>query len=404
MGTWRCWSINTVTGAIRDELPLGNITITDRFKAPGAWAASLPMRHPKATATNLDVENTLIVFERDGVLVGGGPLLDVQLSVGADSLALAGEGMWNLVRRRLLRSAQGMTYGTFGAATNGQVTFTADDQFRIVEDLIDHMQSISGGDLGIVVERTPTLSGVTRDRSYDLDSSIGDLIERLADVDDGFDWWCGPTGDIDSLAWTLELTYPRRGRDTGCRFDLNVATDGPWPVLATAAGRPLFLGTGDLVAVGAQQAGTTGGSSNIVRYGLAESSRRQAIRVVAAGAGEGATQPRRAAEDPNLLGVLPLTETAGSWLDVTVAATLQTHADRRLGIDRRASKVPSLVVDPDAEPRLGAYIVGDTVRCRIDDGWSQVDGTFRIIGRTIAVTVDGLEEVTIDLAELGRFT
>ena len=126
-------------------------------------------------------------------------------------------------------------------------------------------------------------------------------------------------------------------------------------------------------------------------------------RFTAIGPGEGESQLVRHAEDPSLVGRLPLIEQSGSWMDVTRANTLQQHANRELQLNSRASRTVTATLDPAAEPRLGSYIVGDIMHVKIDDGWAQYDGKARIVARTINVDAKGAETVDLEFAEPGRF-
>ncbi len=376
---WRFYSLDAVTRTVRDELPLGDVRINERLKGAGGLNATIPRRHPKATRANLDTETTLIGAVRDETLMFIFTLQNATSAPGDETIQLDGVGLWDLLRHRTLRSAAGMTHGTWRASELA-VRFTSVDQFRIVEDLLDHTQTMAGGDLGIAVVYD-VLSGVTRDRTYKANaSSVGELIEELADVEDGFDWALEPGGTIDQITLTLRLSYPERGRTTGYRFD---ADGGP---------------TTEPDAGGGQT-----GSGNLLAWGLSESSVDQIVRFIAVGAGEGADQVVAVAEDPNLLGALPLREGRGAWTDITRRSTLTTHALRELALNSRASRIPLLLARPDAEPRLGSYILGDRVNVSIDDGWVQVDGTYRVIARTIQLGDDGAETVGLEVAEIERF-
>ena len=362
---WRFFAADLMSGVVREEIPLQQVTVTDRLKAPSTMQASIPFRHPKAIRQNLNTETTMLIATRDDVVQFAGPLLDIQLSENADLLSLQCEDLWNFVRRRRLRSRQGMTYATGSNST--MIQFTGVDQFRIVEDLVAHMQSISGGNLGITVAYD-ALSGVTRDRTYHVGDrkKIGEAIEELSNVQNGFDWALEVGGTVDNLTHTLRLHHPMRGRQTG----YVLSWDG----------------------------GTT-----MLGMTVHESSRNRAQAFFAVGAGEGTRQITASVQDPNLLGVLPLVEASGSWVDVSVQATLDAHAARELQLNKRASIIPSFTLNPAAEPRWGTYITGDTVRVVVDDGWVQIDGFCRIIGRSITVDEDGQETSKVELAELGRF-
>lgn len=378
MADWRFYSVAAGGPAaleVRDELALGDVQIVDRLKGAGSFTSSIPLYAPSATRANLDTENTLIVATRDDTVAAVAQLLDATRDMGSNDVNLTGDGYWSLVRSRVIRNAAGMSHGTLAA---GEVRFDGVDQFRIVEDLIAHMQAVES--LGITVDYS-ALSGVERDRSYEADKgkTIGEAIEQLADVDDGFDWALDVGGTIDNLELTLRLSYPMRGRNTGYLFELST----PQPESGTAR---------------------SSGSSNVLDYSITESSRELVTRFTAIGPGEGSSQLVEHVADPNLLGKIPLREAAGSWLDVTNASTLRAHAARRQQLNGRRSLLVTLKLDPNAVPVLGSYIVGDTASIvSIDDGWSNITGPFRIMARTIDVPKDGSESVTVELAELGRF-
>lgn len=375
---WRFYSVvraGPMRGRIRDEIPMLSCQITERLKGVGSISGTLPLYHPSVNRQNLDTENTVLVAERDGVIMAAGPFLTVSLDQGGETVSVRSDGPWRILRDRVIRGTQGMTYASLKA---GEVRFDQVDQFRIVQDLVDHVNTIH--DTGITVEWTNGLSGIERDRSYEADKakSVGEAIEQLSDVIDGFDWAIEVGGSAQSVTMTLRLSYPFRGRDTGYRFEI-------------------YGGTTDL------DSARLTGSSNVLAAGLTETSENRVSRFTAIGPGEGESQLLAHASDPSLDARLPVIERGGSWMDVTRQRTLQQHADRALQLDSRASRTPSLTVDPNAEPRLGAYIVGDIAHVTIDDGWAQYDDRARIISRTINVGADGSETVDLEFAELGRF-
>ena len=354
------------TGTVLDELPLVG-TITDRLKAPSTLAASIPLRHPKATAALLDTETVDIVATRDDIVVFAGPLLDVNLSDGADRLSLTCEDRWALVRRRLVRSRLGMTNAT--GATGTDVVFTGVDQFDIVADLIAHMQAISGGDLDITVTWAAP-SGQTRDRTWTATDPlwVGELVENLANVDGGFDWRLEVTGPPGAVTYALRLD-PFRGVD-----QTDVVLE--W--------RPDDLGH----LGGRQVLGVTWG----------ESSRRRVQRAVAFGDGVTGT-----AEDATMLGVAALVEGASTHLSVTEQATIDAHAARALQLDKRKTTVVGFRLNPDAAPKWGTVDLGDRVTVDVADGRAQAAGLWRITGRTLTMPADGAATSTLELAPYGRF-
>jgi hypothetical protein len=410
----RFYSVAIVGGGalrVRDELPLSNVTITERLKGAGSLSGSIPNRHPKATPANLETENTLIVAERDGVVIWAGPLVNIDLGIDANNLSLQAEGAWNLVRRRVIRSSLAMPRATMA---DGEVRFAQAEQFHIVSDLISHMNAIRN-DLGITVQwdeagTFSAVSGVLRDRTYEADKgkSIGEAIEQLSDVQGGFDWALEPQGTVDNLSFHLRLHHPYRGRDTGYRFDWvaprrnTTTTTLPTPItiddeILTVDDKPLTIDVPDKVLPRTSRTG----SANVLAVGLSESSRERVARFSAIGPGEGVEQivAHAIASDAE---VLPLTEGSGSWQDVTRLPTLQSHADRAIQMNSRRVLVPSVRLDPQAHPQLGSWIVGDIFDVSIDDGWAQLpEGKYRSIGRSYSIDADGAETVDVDLVHLG---
>lgn len=88
--------------------------------------------------------------------------------------------------------------------------YTAVDQLEIVRFLLDYVQDVTGGDIGIVYDET--FSGVLRDRSY-LKYDLGvvrDQIDMLSNVDDGFEWRIRAYSDNDGRrVRNLQLGYPK---------------------------------------------------------------------------------------------------------------------------------------------------------------------------------------------------
>jgi hypothetical protein len=71
-----------------------------------------------------------------------------------------------------------------------------------------------------------------------------------------------------------------------------------------------------------------------------------------------------AVSDPALLGVYPTLDEAVSFSDTTDLALLDGHARRRLTRGKAPIVLPSIEVDPSAEPVIGSYTVGDIVKVR----------------------------------------
>lgn len=121
-----------------------------------------------------------------------------QLDADAHRVAVTCLDYRAVLQRRIL-------YGT------STLTWTATDQSLIAWNLISQTQARTGGHLGISRGIGQT-TGVTRDRTYEAGDSIGQRVQELSEVIDGFDW------DITSSSSSglhLNIWFPERGEDRG---------------------------------------------------------------------------------------------------------------------------------------------------------------------------------------------
>jgi hypothetical protein len=175
-----------------ESIPLAKATgrrITFRLKAAADLAFELDGRSEEAAAI---VERaTDVVAWRDGVKLYRGRVAPSSDKVGrarhsftvqtADYRALLG-------RRKLY----------------DELVFAAVDQAEVALELVDYTQALTGGDLGIV-QGTGFPTGVLRDRTYPVGKWIGEALEELGEVIDGFEW------EIDAEL-ALNVYYPERGQ------------------------------------------------------------------------------------------------------------------------------------------------------------------------------------------------
>ena len=80
----------------------------------------------------------------------------------------------------------------------------------IAWELVDGIQQLSNGDLGIV-NGVGQSSGKLRDRTFQMGDPIADQIDSLSDVIDGFDWDITPTYTNGSSGLKLDRWYRARG-------------------------------------------------------------------------------------------------------------------------------------------------------------------------------------------------
>lgn len=98
---------------------------------------------------------------------------------------------------------------------DSQLTWTGIPQASIAAGLVAQTQVRSGGDLGIA-PGAGAGGGTVRDRTYEAGDSIGQRIQELSEVVDGFDWDI-TTPSASELS--LDIFSPERGADRGVVFE-----------------------------------------------------------------------------------------------------------------------------------------------------------------------------------------
>jgi hypothetical protein len=340
-----------LTGTIREEIPFSTVKYSHVLNRPGGFAATLPLRHPKATRANLDPGRTAIYVERNGVIMWGGILWTAKASVGGASVEVGGEGFWSYFRRRLVRTTK---------------VYAGQDQCFIARDLVNYAQAQAGGDMGVAVGAET--SGVLRDRTYYHyeRKKIGEAVEQLAAVQGGFDFnvdvaWVGGV-----ITKTLRVQYPRRGRATAIVFELG---------------------------------------SNIEDLDQEIDATRQANIIDGLGAGEGDATLITTVSDLSVAPPYPLLEDVVTYKDVSVSATLQAASMAELvARSTPVERLPSLTARAGPDTDLGSFITGDTVTARGADGFLSVDQLMRITNYEVSVNQNGREAVAVGLQSEGDFS
>lgn len=95
--------------------------------------------------------------------------------------------------------------------SDSTLTWAATDQALLAWELVEQTQGRAGGDLGISRGIGQT-TGINRDRIYEAGDSIGERVQELSELIDGFDWEITPAS---ASALHLDIWYPQRGTDRG---------------------------------------------------------------------------------------------------------------------------------------------------------------------------------------------
>lgn len=358
MSSHRFLAVDLVTGTIRDEVPLTSVTFGKRLNGPAPFTATASPYAAKVTPANLDPGRTLIVVERNGKVVGDG-IVWTPSAGRQDSertLELSGASLWSYLNRRRIREDR---------------TYTDVDDALIVADLVAWAQGAGSltygptsgdptGDVGIDTSGI-VAAGTTSTRTYlgDERPSLGEELSAFASIED-------------------------------VSVSIDVSWDGSSLVrdLVVVADRGVRLA--DAFVLG----------TNVVEYEVAWRGDLLETTVDAVGQGEGSSMLVSTAADPSAHPSYPRLDGIESRKSVRRTATLTRHAEERLRRHRRPPAIPKLKLDPDAIPTFGSWQLEDEARVVIDDGYTQVDGTYRIVAWEMELDADGSESVSITLETL----
>lgn len=362
---------NLFTGEVMEEVPFTKFSYNRTLNRPGGWTAEIPYNHPKATRDILNPGAVGVYVDQNGSVRFGGLLWTAEVEFGGN-LKVGGQGFLDIARdpRKLIRSRGGMTYATGVNPT--EVTFTGVDQFRIVEDLVNHATFYN---FGTVVDRVDFhgpagggLSGVTRDRTYwtyEL-KPIGEAIEQLSAVINGFDFsesYTWTAGDPDVITPRIDLWYPRKG------------------------------GAQDLVL---EQ------GKNLILLRQTLDATKLATRAIATGSGIGDAMLMSEAVDlaqEYPTGAYPLLQTVHSYPDVSIQETLDDHAARDLATYKYPVETLEVEILDITDSELGTFGEGDTFRVIANDGYVAVDGDYRIESMDVTISDTGFVKIGATMAD-----
>lgn len=131
--------------------------------------------------------------------------------------------------------------------------FTGNTAAVICDAFLDNDEPVRGT-LGLYIDPAAT-SGPPRDRHYDYGKSIGEAIQQLAEVDDGFYFRVDPyEGTRDGIALFSELVflYPESGTDLDLTFDYGAGGQGNLSGASVSTQPPVNY----VVAIGAGEVGS----------------------------------------------------------------------------------------------------------------------------------------------------
>lgn len=340
---YRLRVFDLVTGQPLGRLPVRDVAYEDYIGRSGSLTGTIPV--PDA-ATAQRVQEILqegraeVDLERAGQVLWSGPVWTATPTAedrGRYTCPIRASGLESYYREHhQLRT---------------DLTYTGTDQLAIARALIAYTASRPGGDLGLEVD-TGQLSGVLRDRTYSRYDQpyIGQLLDQLASVEDGFEWRIQTYADSSGTRHrALRLGYPK--------------------LTAGSADLPLKM------------------PGAIVGYSLPRDATVQANCWQSRGATSNSDQ---ASSSVPLMSALletpddiadgwPLLDGSSDYSTVTDQATLDSHAAADLARVVRPVVIPSVAIRTDAvtQPQLGSHVL-----LKIRDIWypNTLTARYRVVG------------------------
>ena len=228
-----------------------------------------------------------------------------------------------------------------------KLTYPGEDQASIAWQVVQATQAKAGGSLG-VTRGTGQTTGYLRDRFYPGGTPIGEAINGLGDLADGFDWEIDPQ-------LRLNVFTPQRGRDTDVVLDF-------------------------------------GGMVTTVSRAFSPSDYANSVRAVAA-VNPQAPQYREATN----IGVRPegRFELERGFPDIYESGTLSARADALLADAQVLRPSYTLTLAADRYPGTEELWVGDSVIVRVRSGRLNIADRLRVEAINFTPGEDGQETVRV---------
>lgn len=345
--TYRVLFRDVLSGTIHGELPAEKFSYTNTLNAPGSAAITIALNPGVArvnTQTVIAGGATAVYIERSGRIVWSGLVWDASADFAAGTLELQCEGWLSYFRLR-----------HYHATT----AFAQVDQADIARALLQHAGQYGDGSRLGMIEYGTEKTGVRRDRTYkgSEHKGIGEAVEQLAAVINGFDFSFDTAWRDADLVTTFRVHYPAVGR---------------FRAVTLEQGRNCDI------------TGATLGGKSVITHAFA------------LGSGDGADQVWASAGAPSK--VFPRLEAVESFSDVKEYNTLKAKAEERVRIGAAPVILPSIVLYPDSAPGLDDFDLGDALTVRGGYGLVPINGMWRVTELSVSVDESGAEQITLTAA------
>jgi hypothetical protein len=338
---------DVLSGVIHGELPAERISYTNTLNAPGSATITIALDPGVAHVNRNTITTgaaTAVYVERGDRFVWSGLLWDAVPDFANGTLELQCEGWLSYYRLRHYHATS---------------RFNQVDQAVIARTLLQHAANYgTGSNLGMIGYGTE-LTGVLRDRTFKQSErkAIGEAVEQLASVEDGFDFSFDTAWDGADLLTTFSVHYPATGRYRDLTLEQDRNCDIP--------------------------RATVGGKSVITH-------------AYALGSGDGPEMVWATSGTPST--IFPRLEAVESFSDIKEYGTLKTKADRRVKLGAAPIVLPSIDLYPDTYPGLDAFELGDALNVVGGYGLVPIRGVWRITEIAVSVAETGAESISLTAA------
>ena len=357
MTTYRYLFADLLTNNILAELPLTGVQFGKELNTAGSFTGHMLLTDDRADVYAINSQTipgrTALYVDRDGTIVWGGIVWGRSYDSQGQAVVFQGREFESYFEHRRIVT-------TYSAS--------AVDQLTVAKALVDQVQAVTSGSIGIVV---PSLtSGITITKTYNgyEQKPLAEALYELSRSDTGFDWNIDCAYDsTGAIVKTLDLAYPRRG-------EVFASNDPAIAVLEFP---------GNVVAYTYPE---EGGSIANVMYG------------VGAGSGEGKLSSTKTST-AQISDGWPVLETSVSLTDYTDQTLLDNLTLAHLNAVINPVVAMTVITEAYNDPILGSFKTGDDVRVRITDPRfpDTLDTSRRLTKFTVQPGESGPERVTFTL-------
>lgn len=322
--------------------------LTIELNRPGSLSFTLPIADRDAYL--VDPVRTCVLAYRDNILIWSGPVWIVAEKLIEEQVQVTCLGWSEILFHRLIQPSQApVTYSSVDAGTIAQNLLAFANAQGQTPALAPSSTFISAG---------TTTASITRTITYTSLQNIGQAIQQLSDIENGFDFYITPGTRV------MDIYYPRLGVDqTG-----------------------ILLGAGDVSIKGLAQVGRNIDAS------------RMANRTWVVGAHETGF-----AEDTTSQSTYIMLEDTYQLTDVTDSTILAAYANAELAVRYLPLVFVEFDVFPAATFRMFRnFNIGDIIYISARKGRMQFTRqAARVFGATITIDDGGVERVSSIKTRLG---